>query len=118
MRRAGVLLVSALVASALATGSGATRLPAKLRIVAASPLTVAGSGFHARERIRLTASAGGMTETVRIRATRLGTFRVLLERVGPTRCDLIRVVATGLAGASAVLKRLPPPACIAQRAYD
>ena len=120
MKRAGVVLVSAMVVSVsvlAATASARTAQTAKLHIVATSPFTVAGSGFRLRERIRVTATVGRATKTVRVRATRLGTFRLLLGGLGVTssHCDLIRVVATGVAGSTAVLKRLPPPACLLQR---
>jgi len=121
MKRAGV--ASALVVSVLvlaATASARTAQPAKLHIVTTSPLTVAGSGFHLGERIHVTATVGPATRTVRVRATRLGTFRLLLGGLGGTssHCDLIRVVATGVAGSTAVLKRLPAPACLLQRSDD
>jgi hypothetical protein len=116
VRGAAIFLLAAFTALALAaTGPASSARLGSLRVVTTTPFTVAGSGFHLRERIRLTATIGTKTRSVQIRATRLGTFRVLLDQIPFTRCDVIRVVATGFAGTTAVLKRLPAPACIAQR---
>jgi hypothetical protein len=52
---------------------------------------------------------------VTVIATRLGTFRVVLDELTPSRCDLVRVVAAGRAGSRVVLKRLPSPACLPER---
>ena len=76
-----------------------------------NPLTVAGAGFHSRERVRVTATVADATQTVRIVTTRIGGFRAALSELTPTRCDLIRVVAVRRSGTTVVLKRLPSPAC-------
>jgi hypothetical protein len=114
MRRTASLVLVLLLAGVVLTGLGPamTSQTPKLRIVALSPLTVGGIGFHPRERTRVTAYAGAGSQTVRIVATRLGTFRVTLDQVAPTRCDLIRVMAVRRSGAIVALKRLPSPACL------
>ena len=91
-----------------------------LRVVSTSPFTVAGSGFRIREGIRITTTVGRAVRTVRTRATSLGTFRILLPGIGAPqgRCDVIRVVAVGFAGTTAILKRLPSRACLVQRSTD
>jgi hypothetical protein len=112
-RTASLVLVLALAAAVLAgSGPARTSQTAKLRIVALSPLTVGGIGFRPRERTRLTANVGARSETVRVVATRLGTFRVTLDQVTPTRCDLIRIVAVRRGATIVSLKRLPAPACL------
>lgn len=117
MRRTTALLLLLALGGAVLAGAGSARTEqtAKLRLVAMNPLTVAGTGFHSRERARVTATSAGATQTVRVTATRTGSFRVTLDQLIPGRCDLIRVVAVGRGGTSAVLKRLPSPACIAAR---
>jgi hypothetical protein len=111
-----MLLLLTLVATALAgPGSAGTTQTAKLRLLAVNPLTVAGTGFHARERARITATSAGRTQAVRVTATGTGSFRVTFKEVTPSRCDTIRVVAVGRGGTSVVLKRLPAPACISER---
>ena len=115
--------MSALVVSVLvlaATASARTAQPAKLHIVATSPFTVTGSGYHLRERIHVTATGRTGDEDGAREGDATGTFRLLLGGLGGTssHCDLIRVVATGVAGSTAVLKRLPAPACLLQRSDD
>jgi hypothetical protein len=117
MRRiATILVLLALAAAVLAgLGSAGTTQTARLRLVTTSPLTVAGTGFQSRERTRVNATSEFATETVRVIATRTGTFRVTFAELAAGRCDLVRVVATGRAGSTVVLKRLPAPACILER---
>ena len=111
-----LVLVVTLAGTTLAVPSQAGIVQApRLRIVALSPLTLDGTGFRSRERTRVTASAGADSQTVRVVATRLGTFHVRLDQVAPTRCDLIRVAAVRRSGAIVALKRLPSPACLPER---
>jgi hypothetical protein len=115
-RTATILLLLALGGAVLAGGGSArTAQTAKLRLLAMNPLTVVGTGFHSRARERVTATSAGATQTVRATATRTGSFRVTFDELAPSRCDLIRVVAVGRAGATVVLKRLPLPACLPER---
>jgi hypothetical protein len=100
------------------TASFRTSATAKLQLVATHPLTLAGTGFRSRERVRVTASTGAdRIRATLVTATRLGGFRVELE-LNADRCDLIRVVAVGRAGTRAVLKRLPPPACMPEKSPE
>jgi hypothetical protein len=118
-RTATFLLLLALGGAVLAgVGSARTAQTARLRLLAMNPLTVAGTGFHSRERARVTATSAGATQTVRVTATRTGTFRVILHELGPSRCDLIRVVAIGRGGTNVVLERLPLPACMPERSFE
>jgi hypothetical protein len=118
-RIATLLLLLALGGAVLAgVGSARTAQTARLRLVTMNPLTVAGTGFHSRERARVTATSAGAGETVRVTATRTGSFRVTLTELAPNRCDLVRIVAIGRGGTNVVLKRLPSPACILQRSSE
>jgi hypothetical protein len=117
MRRTARLVLVLGLAGTVFAGPSPARFSqtARLQIVTLRPLTVGGTGFHPRERTRVTANTGSDSQTVRVVATRLGTFRVILAQVAPTRCDLIRVVAVRRVGAIVALKRLPSPACLPVR---
>jgi hypothetical protein len=116
-RTANLALVLALAGAVVAAVSPAkaSQTP-RLRIVALSPLTIGGTGFHPRERTRVTANTGAGSQTVRVVANRLGTFRVTLDQVTPTRCDLIRIVAIRRSGTIVAFKHLPAPACLPESA--
>jgi hypothetical protein len=83
---------------------GASR--ARVRIVTLSPLVVRGSGFKARERIRVTATPGGVRHVV---STAGGRFRATFA-APVDRCLGLSVAAVGARGDRAALK-LPQPAC-------
>ena len=117
VKRAGLSLLVIVTVAVLAAAAPARTELASLRVVAASPLTIAGSGFHSREHVRITATLGKATQTVGATATGLGTFRIRLSGLplSQGRCDAIRVVAVGFAGTTAILKRLPSRACLLHR---
>src|SRR3954454_9921293 len=96
-----VVLCLASAGAALATSA-----PPRLAIAMRTPtLVVRGTGFHARERVTLTAG----TVIEHVRATRLGSFTVNTG-VTLSRCDGIFVHAVGTAGSNVFFK-LPQPAC-------
>jgi hypothetical protein len=111
---AAVLAVSFLAAGAFATVAGSV-LPRHgsptLRVVGLQPLGIAGRGFRPNEHVRVAASTSGASQIVAIVAKRAGTFRAIFHELAPSRCDLVRVVATRRSGQLVVLKRLPPPGC-------
>ena len=79
---------------------------ARVRIVTLSPLVVRGTGFKSRERIRVTATPGGIRRVV---STAGGAFRATFT-VPVDRCMGLSVAAVGARGDRAALK-LPQPAC-------
>jgi hypothetical protein len=83
---------------------------ASLRLVHRAPLAVRGEHFRSGERVRLRAHNRSTVATADDR----GSFVAQLG-VAKTRCDLVRVIAVGSEGSGAVLKLLPPPACIVAR---
>ena len=104
------LLAIALLAAALALpawGRDAGRAPA-LRIVDRTPLTVSGTGFGAREEVRLTLRTGRARAFARsTRADAAGAFRAafgVLVAVEPCRGALV-VTATGSRGSRATVRR-------------
>ena len=100
----------ALLLAGLGAGSTSTR-QASLRLVKPAPLRLVGSGFRARERVRVVASVGHASATKRVQASRHGSFSASFRfRAG--HCSGLAVVAVGSAGSRATLKRPPLPACM------
>jgi hypothetical protein len=115
MRRAVVSSLLVLVAGTILAAEGSARTNGgQLRLVAAGPLTVTGTGFHPREHVHVTAASAGRTQTVRTTATRIGSFRIRFESMTVGPCDAVRVVAI-TRGRTVVLKRLPMRACLPER---
>jgi hypothetical protein len=117
--RIRAIAIGAVVAAAIALllaglGAGSTsKRHASLRLLESTPLQVGGSGFAARERVRVMASAAKVSVTKRVRASRRGAFKVAFS-FSAGHCTGLRVVAVGSAGSRATLKRLPLPACMPQ----
>jgi hypothetical protein len=113
MRAVALALVAA--AGLALAGTSAAKIDrsakASLRLASLSPLAVRGAGFAPRERVRVDLS-GAVTARRRIVAGPTGAFAVRFDGVVLTRCDLVRVVATGSRGSRATLKLLPSPACL------
>jgi hypothetical protein len=110
------LLVAVLLASLAATvaaGAAArTSAAAHLRLVHVRPLVIDGTGFRARERVRvvLRQSTAEMS-TRETRATTAGSFSVTFTGVTLGRCGNFSVIAAGSAGSRATL-HVPLPACM------
>ena len=116
MRKIGIA-VAAVAAAALAlgiaglgAGSTLSQHPS-LRLLKRAPLTLAGSHFRARERVRVTVTVEGARSARTMRASVKGSF-VAGFATGAGRCSAVRAVAIGGAGSRAVLKYLPAPACM------
>ena len=112
--RAGVIaLVAAvtLIAVGPAPAGGDRTAKASLRVASFAPLTIRGSGFRAREAVRVDLS-GVATGRRRAVASPTGSFSVRFDGVAATRCDVIRAIAVGSRGSRAGLKYLPSPACM------
>jgi hypothetical protein len=109
----GVAVLSVLFAMACTSAStdAAVRRPA-LRLVDASPITVRGTNFKARELVRVTFVQGATKKTRTLRTTTLGRFSTSAgEDVRLDRCgDLLLVTAVGGRGSRASLK-YPLPDC-------
>jgi hypothetical protein len=110
------VFVPALAALALAAGAGAgsgaapdpsghgsapaARHRATLMPVVGDPFKVRGSGFRARERVRVTVTPTGGERTIRrIRATGRGTFVLAFSGIRP--CGGVEGVAAGSRGSHA-----------------
>jgi hypothetical protein len=72
-------------------------------------LTIRGTGFRAREAVRidLIAVENGRRRAV---ASPTGSFTARFDGVSLTRCDVVRAVAVGSRGSRAGLKYWPSPA--------
>ncbi len=93
--------LAALVIVAALAGSGSHH--ARLVPSGLAPFKVKGTGFHARERVRLTVTPSMGDRIVRrVRATRGGTFVVSFPGVEP--CAGVRGVATGTRGSHATFQ--------------
>jgi hypothetical protein len=78
-----------------------------LRLLDASPVRIAGSGFAAGERVRVRARAGGAKRTRHVRANAHGRFRVRFKHLAQDPCgESLSVTARGSDGHRASLKRL------------
>jgi hypothetical protein len=103
-----------LVLAGLLVGSvsAAQERRAALRVVALQPLQLAGSGFLARESVRVTVSSEGDVTRRTVRATARGSFSVQFDTVTADRCSAgITAVARGARGSFATAKVLPQPLC-------
>jgi hypothetical protein len=99
---------------AFATGVGvastSTAVSPALRVMSESPLSVRGTGFDAREQVRVTVRAGPRTWARNTRAGARGGFTVVL-RVKIDFCSFpVRIVAVGRSSGT-VRARIPIRSC-------
>lgn len=114
MRVLALIVVAAVAAAGVAIAYGAGERAgsrASIRLVRMQPLVVSGTGFQAREQVRVTVHAK-VTRSERATASPSGSFRATFADVPVGRCDRLRVIAIGKRGSRAVLKRFPLPACL------
>jgi hypothetical protein len=110
VRRAVICV--AVVAAALATPAAAQA--ARLTLVGARPVAVRGTGFHARERVRVTVrQADGRQRVRRVTASRAGTFKLTFPGAPPP-CGGWSASATGSRGSRAFMVGAKFPDCIVQ----
>ena len=75
--------------------------PPLLMASAQNPLTVAGTGFRSKERVRVVVKGAGTFATKRARTDARGAFRVVFRRVNA--CDSLTMTAAGSQGSRASL---------------
>jgi hypothetical protein len=107
MRRLLLLLGVASAALALAAPAYAARLS----LADGKPVTVKGTGFHQRERVRVTVQENGRRVVRRVTASRRGTFTLRVPTATPP-CGRWSGFATGSAGSRAILAGIMFPDCI------
>ncbi len=99
--------VVALGAAALApTGVGQSSRQAQLRLMDTAQPMVRGTGFHARERVRLVVRAPALVLRSATASTG-GGFTMRLPGVSLSSCAGFSITATGDRGSRATLKRAP-----------
>jgi hypothetical protein len=104
------LALAILAALLLAPATAARTERARLWLVEPSPLTVAGSGFDARERVTVTVwTKERRARTVTASAT--GRWRLVFRAAEVRACEPYSIVAKGDHGSRASLKFMPecPP---------
>ena len=104
-------LALALVTLMLAGVASAATKPT-LRLRSVDPITVAGSQFRAKERVRLVVTIASESWKRSAVATRAGTFEIVVGAMQLGRCAGLGIRATGSKGSTATLKRPPLPACM------
>ena len=109
------MLVSVAATALAATAATSTR-PSLLIVQVKPTLTVAGTHFRARERVRVTSKTESMTRSRLVRTSNRGAFNADLGALPETfdRCtDDFVVLARGRSGDEAAVKYIPrgcPPA--------
>ena len=107
-------MIAVAVAAAVAGGAPAAPSKPALRLLAASPLTVKGVHFRAREHVRVSARLDDGVRVRYARANRLGRFGATFGYVNYDPCNSsLAVTAVGAFGSRAALKfpqRECPPA--------
>jgi hypothetical protein len=105
-RRAVAAVVTAILLAGWPAAHVTARSRPALRLVTLSPVSVHGSGFGARERVRVRLwTHDEVTATRHVRATRRGGFTVSFARVLIDRCSAFNVTAVGRSGRKATLGR-------------
>jgi hypothetical protein len=109
MRR--TIVVVAAVVVGLAAGASAARSDRPtLRLADRDPVTLVGSRFVSRERVRVTVTVGDERAEKRVVASRRGTFSVSFPALALDRCNSLFGRAVGSEGSRAAAK-LPQPQC-------
>ena len=108
-----LVLTVALLLAVSTVGPASTAPAAKptLRLVAKSPAKLRGTGFKARERVRVTLVVDETSRVRTVRATTAGAFTATFEGMAATDpCSAIGARAVGSRGSRAALK-LPQRMC-------
>ena len=100
-----IIALIGLVQAALAADTSITTKPS-LRLVDRSPASVTGSGFRAREHVRVIFTSTGVWQKA-LRATRAGKFTAVFPAATIDRCVGFVVVARGQRGSVATLRGMP-----------
>jgi hypothetical protein len=103
--------VAAVLAAVAASPGTATTPGAALTLERLNPPTVRGTGFHARERVRLVLHEPSGTHRRRARAGTSGAFAATFRGAAIGRCESFSITATGRAGSRARVGRRAPIGC-------
>lgn len=106
-----ILVLAATLAAAVAVPVAEAIITPSLKVVTRTPLVVRGSGFHASERVVVTAMTLTGPRQVNVRATVAGRFVATLRIPSQPCARAFAVRAVGARGSSATV-RVPASACI------
>jgi hypothetical protein len=101
-----LIAVAALAAAIAALASATATTKPALRLVDTSPLAFRGTGFEAREHVRISVYAGERA-TKRMTASMAGRFTARFAGLDPNACAGFSAVAVGSEGSRASFKRAP-----------
>ena len=110
MRGLGLAAIVGALVWVSAALPASSRPQAQLRLIDAKPLTVQGTHFRARERVRVTVSSADATSKT-MRVSRRGAFVMTFPNFAISRCDGLTAAAVGRSGDRASLKVLQPQDC-------
>ena len=100
-----VIAIIGLVQTAVAADTSISSKPS-LRLVDRSPASIGGSGFRAREQVRLIFTSNGVWQEA-LRATQAGKFTAVFPGATIDRCVGFVVIARGQRGSVATLRGMP-----------
>jgi len=104
------VLALATVAAAFATAGSAQSRHPQLRLTSTEPVTVRGTGFGARKRVRIVLRAPALGPTKTMTTSSGGSFTATFPNADVNACAGFSVTATAADGSHATLKR-PPGQC-------
>jgi hypothetical protein len=103
--------LAAFIASVSVAGATNAQTQPLVKVADWEPLVLVGARFRPFERVVVRVAAAGSPTTVkRLRATRRGAFRVVLEASTVDRCSGPSILVTGAGGRVAKI-RMPLPLC-------
>ena len=101
-----IAAVIAVLAAFVSSTAVAATTRAKVAVVSASPMKIAGTGFRSRERVTVTLVTTGPYRKV-VRANANGAFTATFAGVSIAYCQGYFVRAKGNRGSLAVIKLIP-----------
>src|SRR5437867_1699272 len=107
-------VTAAAVLAASSAGARSASTP-KLMVATLSPFVVVGTGFHARETVRVAVRSDNGYAAKRATASAAGKLVVSFVRLRVDRCAEFVVAARGAEGSSAQVHQFPPPCGIDPR---
>ena len=103
-----MLTLAALAVGSASAADTVAERQAKLAVVKGKPLALRGTGFEARENVRLTLLAGIKRNVRRATASPTGSFKVAIAP-SADRCSLLIAHAVGTRGSRASVRFGGPP---------
>jgi hypothetical protein len=111
----GLLTLLVLAAIVVGAASAASMARPSLRVAGLDPVTVRGSSFHARERVKVTLVSGALKRTLSVRTSAAGRFTATFDLLTPLDPCIAGWAVTAIgaegdrASAKGPLRQCPPP---------